>query len=153
MRGATIFLFLALHSISLLAQMPDAPDYSGSVAPDAATGEAALVSRPDATDIRSKHEKAWVIAGFTLDATARGIDAFSTRRALRNEQNQEMFLPGAIVKSQPALTAFSSSIVAAEFVGYRFLTTHHHRKIARWTPYVDAALVLPFAIHNFLLAD
>lgn len=152
MRKAVILLFLAFYSVSLPAEAPDAPAPAGPVAPSVNNADAAFVSPVGVEQIRPKHERIWLIAGFTLDAAARGLDAYSTHRALKDKNNQEMVLPGAIVKSQPALYGFDASIVLSEYLGYRFLSAHHHEKIARWLPYADAALVLPFAVHNLSLS-
>jgi hypothetical protein len=153
-RSAVILLFLAFCPPSLLAGSPEAAAHAGSVAPsgkDADDADAAFVSPAGVEQIRPKHETVWLIAGFTLDTTARGLDAYSTYRALKEKNNQEMFLPGAIVKSPPALYGFGASIVLTEYLGYRFLSARHHERIARWLPYFDAALVLPFAVHNLSL--
>jgi hypothetical protein len=147
-RNAVILLLVAFYSVSLLAGLPDAP----TPAPKSDDADAALVSPVAAEPIHPKHERVWLIAGFTLDTAARGIDAYSTCRALRNKNNQEMILPDKIVKSEPALYSFNASVVLTEYLGYRFLNAHHHEKIARWLPYVDAALVLPFAVHNLSLS-
>ena len=152
MRNAVILLFLAFYSASLPAEAPDAPAPAGRVAPSGKDADAAFIAPAPIEQTRPKHEKLWLITGFTLDAAARGLDAYSTHRALKDNNNQEMVLPGAIANSQPALYGFSASIVLSEFLGYRFLSTHHHERIARWLPYADAALVLPFAVHNLSLS-
>jgi len=153
-RTAVILLLMAFCPVSLLAGLPDAPTPAPTVdpAPTVNDADAAFVSPAGIEPIHPKQERAWLMAGFTLDAAARGIDAYSTCRALKNQNNQEMILPDKIVKSQPALYGFDASVVLTEYLGYRLLTAHHHEKIARWLPYVDAALVLPFAVHNLSLS-
>jgi hypothetical protein len=149
-RNAVILLFLLFCSVSLPAGSPAA---AGSVATGVHDGEgAAAYVRPLADEqVFLRHERGWLIAGFVFDATARGLDAYSTCRALRHKKNQEMFLPAEIAKSEPALYGFGASIVVTEYLGYRFLNTHHHERVARWLPFADAALVLPFAVHNLTL--
>jgi hypothetical protein len=150
-RNAAILLFLASSSLSLLAVSPNDASALGPAAPDANDVDVAFVRPVTVEQIPPKHESVWSIVGFTLDATARGLDAYSTCRALNEKNTQEMFLPTTMAKSEPALFGFGASIVLTEYVGYRFLNTHHHERIARWVPYVDAALVFPFAVHNLSL--
>ena len=153
MRRAVILLFLAFCPAPMLAESPDDSAPASPAAPSIKDADAAFVIPASAEQMRPKHERAWLIAGFTLDATARGLDAYSTYRALKEKNNQEMVLPNAIAKSQPALYGFGASVVLTEYLGYRFLNARHHERIARWLPYFDAALVLPFAVHNLSLTD
>jgi hypothetical protein len=150
-RSAVILLFLAFCPALMLAESPDAAAHAGPAAPNVKDADAAFVLPAAVEQIRPKHEGTWLIAGFALDAAARGLDAYSTFRALQGKNNQEMVLPEAIVKSQPALYGFGASVVLSEYLGYRFLNARHHAKIARWLPYFDAALVFPFAVHNLSL--
>ena len=149
MRNASILLLLTFISLSLPAETPDAPGAADYI--DPLVNGVAIARRDGEAQIRPKHQKIWLIAGFTLDATARTLDAYSTHRALKQKDNQEMLLPNTIVKSQPALYGYGASILLTEYLGYRFLTAHHHEKIARWLPYIDSALVFPFAAHNLTL--
>jgi hypothetical protein len=148
-RSGIILLCLAFCAASLLAKPLDA---AGSDAAGVKDDDAAFVIPAVAEPMRPKHERVWLAAGFTLDTAARGLDAYSTYRALNGKNNQEMFLPDAIVKSQPALYGFGASVVLSGYLGCRFLNARHHERIARWLPYFDAALVLPFAIHNLSLS-
>lgn len=122
-----------------------------SAAPGSSRGDAALVRPAGVEQRHSRGGSAWLVTGFVLDGAARGLDAYSTHRALQDSNNQEMVLPGAIVKSQPALYGSGASIVLAEYLGCRLLSAHHHERIARWVPYVDAGAVMPFAVHNLSL--
>jgi hypothetical protein len=150
-RDVIILLFLASQSFSLLAGSPNVPRPAPPAATSGHDADASVVTSSGVERIRPKHETAWLLAGFTLDTTARGLDAYSTYRALKDKNNQEMFLPNTIVKNQPALYGFNASIVLTEYLGCRFLSAHHHERVALWLPFVDAALVLPFAVHNLSL--
>ncbi len=150
MRNAHILLFLACISPLLLGETPDAPLAADPVAP--IVKSAALV-RVNSGEQAGPNYRKMVIAGFMLDSAARALDAYSTHRALQPKGNEEMFLPSAIAKSQPSLYGYSASVVLSEYLGYRFLAAHHHEKIARWLPYVDSVVVLPYAIHNLVLSS
>ncbi|HKF46833.1 MAG TPA: hypothetical protein VKB38_05700 [Terracidiphilus sp.] len=151
MRSALIALLLASCAVSVPAEFPDAPIAAPAAAPSASDPAAAFVRRAGTEQVPPRRVSAWLIAGFALDGAARGLDAYSTHRALEDTNNHEMILPGAIVRSQPALYASGVSIVLAEYVGCRLLTAHHRERLARWVPYVDVAAVLPFAVHNLSL--
>ena len=148
MRIAHVLLLLTCSSLSLLAEVPDAPLPADPGSPAVKNTQFVKLER---TELTNPNYRKMFVAAFALDTTVRALDAYSTHRALKEKGNREMFLPSEITNSQRSLYCYSASVLLSEYLGYRFFVAHHHEKIGRWLPYVDSALVLPFAIHNLTL--
>jgi len=117
-----IFALLILCTAAC-AQLPDAPK-----------------SRLDRTDY----------ALLAADASARMLDAYSTRQAL-SHGNREMFLPSAIASHDWTMYAYSGSVVVANYYAAKFLIRHRHPRIAKMVLSIDIAQDAPWAIHNLFL--
>ncbi len=98
------------------------------------------------------------------DGGARALDAYSTQRMLRNNCssslqrtgtstcNYEQNLPGFITNHTPGIYAFDAAVWLSEFAATRFLIQHHHRRIARFIPFLDCISTTSFAINNLTLS-
>jgi hypothetical protein len=84
------------------------------------------------------------------DAAVRGLDVYSTHRAL-STGNKEGVLPRAIANHPPAMALYSGGIVLAQYWIARKLVAHHHRKLAYVVTSADVAITAPSAIHNLFL--
>ncbi|MGA2886445.1 MAG: hypothetical protein ABSE51_00215 [Terracidiphilus sp.] len=84
------------------------------------------------------------------DAGARTLDTYSTRWALRNPNNHEMFLPGFVANHTPMLATFEGGTVTLDYLAARKLLRHHH-KMARMLLAADALQVYPWAIRNMTM--
>ena len=105
--------------------------------PDAPTAHLQPISKSD-----------WSL--FAGDATARGLDVYSTHWMLVNG-DREMFLPNAIAKHTPAMAAYSAGVVAADWYVMRFMERHHHPKLGHLLMAADAGQDGFWAIHNLFL--
>jgi hypothetical protein len=85
----------------------------------------------------------------SADAAARGLDVYSTHRAL-NGGNREATLPGWIVNHPPVMAAYSGGIVLGQYYAARKLFPHH-RKLAHLITAADVAITAPFAVRNLYM--
>jgi hypothetical protein len=104
----------------------------------------------------------WTI--LAADGGARAMDAYSTQRMLRNNCsssvqiagtstcNYEQNLPGFITNHAPGIYAFDGAVWFSEFAATRFLIQHHHRRIARFIPFIDFMSTTSFAVNNLTLS-
>lgn len=90
----------------------------------------------------------WVL--LSADAAARGLDVYSTRRAL-NGGNREQVLPGWIANHTPVMTAYSGSIVLTQYWAARKLFAHGHRRWAHVITAMDVSVTAPSAVHNMFM--
>ncbi len=75
-------------------------------------------------------------------AALRFGDYKSTVKAMSDPANfREVELPQALVHNQPALGAFETSTVVANYYAYRFLVRHEHRRLARLGQYVNIGAI------------
>lgn len=104
----------------------------------------------------------WTI--LAADGGARALDAYSTRRMLRNNCssslqitgtstcNYEQILPAFITNHASGIYAFDGAVWLSEFAATRFLIQHHHRRIARLIPFIDFTSTTSFAVNNLTLS-
>jgi hypothetical protein len=104
----------------------------------------------------------WTI--LAADGAARALDAYSTRRMLRNNCNSnlqlagtstcnyEQNLPGFIANHASGLYAFEGASWISEFTVTRFLVRNHHSRMARFIPVVDFLSTTSFAVNNLTLS-
>jgi hypothetical protein len=98
------------------------------------------------------------------DGGARALDAYSTRRMLRNNCssgqimpgtstcNYEQNLPGFIANHASGLYAFEGVAWLSEFTAARFLVRHHHERLARFVPLISFLSTTSFAVNNLTLS-
>jgi hypothetical protein len=98
------------------------------------------------------------------DGGARALDAYSTRRMLKNSCssgqkmvgvstcNYEQNLPGFIANSAAGIYAFDGAIWATEFLATKLLIRYNHRRIARFIPFIDFISTTSFAVNNLTLS-
>jgi len=91
----------------------------------------------------------WVFLG--TSAAIRGLDAYSTYRALQNGRNREACLPDVIAYHLPALIAFEAITWSGELGAVRFLGKRRHSRLARLVPLIDTIVVTPYVARNFTL--
>jgi hypothetical protein len=89
----------------------------------------------------------WVL--LSADAAARGLDVYSTHRAL-NGGNREATLPGWIVNHPPVMAAYSGGIVLGQYYAARKLFPRH-RKLAHLITAADVSITAPFAVRNLYM--
>jgi hypothetical protein len=85
----------------------------------------------------------------SADAAARGLDVYSTHRALSGG-NREATLPGWIVNHPPVMAAYSGGIVLGQYYAARKLFPRH-RKLAHLITAADVSITAPFAIRNLYM--
>jgi hypothetical protein len=138
-------LMLLLSVLPVLAESPQ--PYSSSL-----DGDPLAVNN---TQLRPTHAKRQVdFAQWTLvsvDAAMRGLDIYSTRRMLECSCNHEKFLPDWVSQSTPALVGLEGATVIGNYALGKFLERHHHSRLARLVPAIDAVQVAPWSIHNLFL--
>ena len=98
------------------------------------------------------------------DGGARTLDAYSTRRMLKNDCssglqmagtstcNYEQNLPRFVAKSAAGIYAFDGAVWLSELGATRFLIQHHHRRLARFIPFIDFISTTSFAVNNLTLS-
>lgn len=98
------------------------------------------------------------------DGGARALDAYSTQRMLKNSCsssfqrtgtstcNYEQNLPGFIANHASGIYAFETAVWLSEYAATRFLIEHHHRRIARFIPFIDFISTTSFAVNNLTLS-
>ena len=84
------------------------------------------------------------------DATARGLDTWSTHRILECHCNQEQVIPGFIANHTPTMALFSTGMVAVDWWTLRRVERKHPR-LARVLSAVDIAGTATVAGHNLSL--
>ncbi|MGA8086088.1 MAG: hypothetical protein WCA10_02205 [Terracidiphilus sp.] len=94
------------------------------------------------------------------DGGARALDAYSTRRMLKNNCgsghqmagtstcNYEQNLPGFITNHPAGIYAFDGAVWLTEFTATRLLIRRHHRRVARLIPFIDFISTTSFAVNN-----
>jgi hypothetical protein len=99
-----------------------------------------------------------------VDGGARALDAYSTQRMLNNSCssslqitgtstcNYEQILPAFITNHASGIYAFDGAVWLSEFAATRFLIEHHHRRIARFIPFIDFISTTSFAVNNLTLS-
>lgn len=85
----------------------------------------------------------------TADAAARGLDVYSTHRALMGG-NREVTLPAWIANHPPVMAAYGAGIVATQYYVARKLFPHH-RKLAHFITVADVSITAPFAVRNLYM--
>src|ERR1700739_915780 len=98
------------------------------------------------------------------DGGARALDASSTQRMLKNSCssglklpgtstcNYEQNLPGFIANHPAGIYAFDGAVWISEAEATRFLIQHHHRRLARFVPFMDFISTTSFAVNNLTLS-
>jgi hypothetical protein len=98
------------------------------------------------------------------DGGARALDAYSTQRMLKNSCsssfqrtgtstcNYEQNLPGFIANHASGIYAFDTAVWLSEYAATKFLIEHHHRRIARFIPFIDFISTTSFAVNNLTLS-
>lgn len=98
------------------------------------------------------------------DGGARALDAYSTQRMLKNSCssgqeiigvstcNYEQNLPAFIAKSTTGIYAYDGAVWLSELAATRFLIQHHHRRLARFIPFIDFISTTSFAVNNLTLS-
>ncbi len=98
------------------------------------------------------------------DGGARALDAWSTRRMLKNNCssgvqiagtltcNYEQNLPQFIANSTAGMYAYDGAVWLSEFAATRFLVRHHHHRLARFVPLIDFLSTTSFAVNNLTLS-
>jgi hypothetical protein len=104
----------------------------------------------------------WTI--LAADGGARALDAYSTRRMLKNSCssglqmagtstcNYEQNLPGFIANHTSGMYAFDGVVWLSEVAATRLLVRHHHRRLARLIPFMDFLSTTSFAVNNLTLS-
>jgi hypothetical protein len=151
----------ALLALILLAPM------IGAETPLTASSElegGLVISRPLPTETAKPRIDRLTWTLLAADGGARALDAYSTQRMLRNNCNSslqrtgtstcnyEQNLPGLITNHTPGIYAFDAAVWLSEFAATRFLIQHHHRRIARFIPFLDCISTTSFAINNLTLS-
>ena len=151
----SVFLFLA-SAVIATAETPigSASEREGE------RGE----SRPVPAEVAKPRIDRLTWALLAADGGARALDAYSTRRMLKNNCgsglqmagtstcNYEQNLPGFITDHPAGIHAFDGAIWLTEFTATRFLIRHHHRRIARLIPVIDFLSTTSFAVNNLTLS-
>lgn len=86
-----------------------------------------------------------------VDAFARGLDAYSTRRADRDGHNHEMFLPDAISGHASTMVAYGAAVVTVDWLASHELRRRGHRRLADLLIWIDASQDMVCAGHNLTL--
>jgi len=98
------------------------------------------------------------------DGGARALDAYSTRRMLKNGCNSglqmagtstcnyEQNLPGFIANHPAGIYVFDGATWLSEFTMTRVLIHHHHERLARIVPLIDFLSTTSFAVNNLTLS-
>jgi hypothetical protein len=151
----------ALLALILLAPM------IGAETPLTASSElegGLVISRPLPTETAKPRIDRLTWTLLAADGGARALDAYSTQRMLRNNCNSsfertgtstcnyEQNLPGFITNHTPGIYAFDAAMWLSEFAATKFLIQHHHRRIARFIPFLDCISTTSFAINNLTLS-
>ncbi|HVJ07424.1 MAG TPA: hypothetical protein VM554_03515 [Acidisarcina sp.] len=85
----------------------------------------------------------------TADVAARGLDVYSTHRALSGG-NREVTLPGWVVNHPPVMAVYSGGIVVGQYYAARKLFPRH-RKLAHLITAADVSITAPFAVRNLYM--
>lgn len=123
-----------------------------------------VISRPLPTETaRPRIDRlTWTL--LAADGGARALDAYSTQRMLKNSCsstlqrtgtstcNYEQNLPGFIANHASGIYAFDTAVWLSEYAATRFLIEHHHRRIARFIPFIDLISTTSFAVNNLTLS-
>ncbi len=88
------------------------------------------VRKPVAEQKPSFTRTDWALV--SAGATLRFLDYKSTVKMMSAPMNfREVQLPQALVHNRPAFGAFEASMVVGDYIAYRLLVDHRHRKLAR----------------------
>ena len=85
-----------------------------------------------------------------LDASARALDCYSTRRML-DQGNREAILPRAIAGHPLPMAVYSASTIGVDWFTARWLNKRGHRRLARLTIVADLGQDLYFGVKNLTL--
>jgi hypothetical protein len=149
-------LLLLFFAPLLKAETPSAPslDFEGGFA----------YRRPIPNQVERPRIDRLTWTFLAADGGARILDAYSTRRMLKNscssEQpmvgvstcNYEQNLPKFIANSAGGIYAFEGTVWLTELAATRFLIQHHHRRLARLVSLVDFMSTTSFAVNNLTLS-
>lgn len=98
-------------------------------------------------DVRPKIDRTeWAL--LASDAAARGLDVYSTHRALA-AGNREVVLPGWIADHVPVMALYSGGIVAGQYYTARRL--RRHPRLAHLIAGADVSITLPSAVRNLYM--
>lgn len=156
MRSPSAILVLILFSPLLTAETP--------LTANSGLEGGLVVTRPlPAETARPRIDRlTWTL--LAADGGARALDAYSTQRMLKNSCNSslqrtatstcnyEQNLPGFITSHAAGIYAFDGAVWFSEFAATRFLIQHHHRRIARFIPFIDFISTTSFAVNNLTLS-
>lgn len=122
------------------------------------------ISRPLPAETAKPHIDRLTWTLLAADGGARALDAYSTQRMLKNSCssilqrtgtstcNYEQNLPGFIANHASGIYAFDTAVWLSEYAATRFLIEHHHRRIARFIPFIDFVSTTSFAVNNLTLS-
>ena len=156
MRSVSVLLAFILLAPLMLAETP--------LGPNSELEGGLVISRPQpAETVKPRIDRlTWTL--LAADGGARALDAYSTQRMLRNNCNSslqiagpstcnyEQNLPQFITNHTPGIYAFDAAVWLSEYAATRFLIEHHHRRIARFIPFLDCISTTSFAINNLTLS-
>jgi len=149
------FLLLFFAPV-LIAETPNAPDF------DLEGGFA--FKRPMPIEIEKPRIDRLTWTFLAADGGARMLDAYSTRRMMKNSCssgkqrvgvstcNYEQNLPKFVANSAGGIYAFEGVVWLTELGATRFLIQHHHRRLARFIALIDFASTTSFAVNNLTLS-
>ena len=123
-----------------------------------------MLRRPLPAETAKPHIDRLTWTFLAADGGARALDAWSTRRMLKNNCssgvqiagtstcNYEQNLPGFIPNSTAGMYAFDGAAWLSEIATTRFLVRHHHQRLARFVPLIDFLSTTSFAVNNLTLS-
>jgi hypothetical protein len=149
-------LLLLFFAPLLTAETPSAPslDFEGGF----------TYRRPIPNEVERPRIDRLTWTFLAADGGARILDAYSTRRMMKNSCssgkqmvgvstcNYEQNLPGFIANSAGGIYAFEGAAWLTELGSTRFLIQHHHRRLARFISLIDFASTTSFAVNNLTLS-
>jgi hypothetical protein len=148
-------LFLFVLTPLLMAETPG---------PTISDLEGAFIMKPPSAETARPRIDGLTWTFLAADGGARALDAYSTRRMLRNNCssaqqmvgvstcNYEQNLPGFLANSAGGIYAFDGAVWLSELGATRFLVQHHHRRIARLILFMDFVSTTSFAVNNLTLS-
>ena len=140
----------------LIAETPHSPDLElmGGI----------VLNRPMPSQVAKPRIDGLTWTFLIADGGARALDAYSTQRMLKNSCssgikmpgtstcNYEQNLPGFIANHAAGIYAFDGAVWLSEVGATRFLIHHHHRRLARFVPFMDFISTTSFAVNNLTLS-
>ena len=152
-----IVLFSLLLAPLMMAETPLATN-------NELEGGLMMVRRPLPTETARPRIDTLTWSFLAADGGARVLDAWSTRRMLKNNCssgvqiagtstcNYEQNLPGFIANSTAGIYAYDGAAWLSEFAATRFLVRHHHQRLARFVSLMDFLSTTSFAVNNLTLS-